>query len=216
MKIRLALSLFILSSIPASHAEDRLGTIVVSAARTEQAEISTPASISIISRKEIDASGADNISEVLRARGGITVKDLFGDGTRSSIAMRGFGETGGANTLVMVNGRRLNNVDLSDPALNSIALKDVERIEIIQGSAGTLYGDQAVGGVINVITRQPRDFTARVQGGVGSYNRRQLQGQVADTLDNGLNYLFSVEGKQSDGYREHNELEASNVFGTLG
>jgi iron complex outermembrane receptor protein len=216
MKIRLALSLFILSIIPAAHAEDRLGTIVVSAARTEQSEISTPASISIISRKEIEASGADNISEVLRARGGITVKDLFGDGTRSSIAMRGFGETGGANTLVMVNGRRLNNVDLSDPALNSIALKDVERIEIIQGSAGTLYGDQAVGGVINVITRQPRDFTARVQGGVGSYNRRQLQGQVADTLNNGLNYLFSAEAKQSDGYREHNALEASNVFGTLG
>jgi iron complex outermembrane receptor protein len=216
MKSRLVLSLLVLSSIPAAQAENALGTIVVSAARTEQSEINTPASISIISRQEIEESGAENITQVLRARGGVDIRDHFGDGSRSSIAMRGFGETGGANTLVMVNGQRLNNVDLSDPAFNSIALKDVERIEIIQGSAGTLYGDQAVGGVINVITRRPVEFTAGLQAGIGSYNRRQITGQLADTLGKGINYSLSGEVRQSDNYRDHNEVDYRNLYGSLG
>jgi len=216
MKIRLALPLLILSSIPASWAADELGTIVVSAARTEQSDINTPASISIISRQEIEASGAENITELLRARGGITVQDLFGDGSRSSISMRGFGETGGANTLIMVDGRRLNNVDISDPAFNTIALKDVERIEIIQGSAGTLYGDQAVGGVINVITRSPVDFSANLQAGIGSYNGRKVTGQIGDAFGNGVSYSLTGEIRQSDNYRDHNEVDYRNFFGSLG
>ncbi|MFA7592969.1 MAG: TonB-dependent receptor plug domain-containing protein, partial [Thiohalobacteraceae bacterium] len=158
-----SLIVFILSS-SSLHAAGavRLEPVVVSATRSLQSSVPTPAAISIIDRTEIEASGALQITEVLRGRGGVQLSDPYGDGSRAVIGMRGFGENAAANTLILVDGRRLNNSDLAAPDLNSIALKDVERIEIIHGSAGVLFGDQAVGGVINIITRVPRTFSAEV------------------------------------------------------
>ena len=127
-------------------AETQIPPVIVSAARTEQSTLTTPASITVITRKQIDDSGARHIVEVLRGQGGVQINDLYGDGSRASVDMRGFGDAAGSNTLVLVDGRRLNNPDIGSPDLNSIALEDVERIEIVQGSAGVLFGDQAVGG----------------------------------------------------------------------
>ena len=127
--------------------------VVVSAARTQQSVLTTPASITVITREQIEASRARHIHEVLRSQGGVQIRDLYGDGSRATVDMRGFGETAGSNTLILVDGRRLNNPDIATPDLNSIALEDVERIEIVQGSAGVLFGDQAVGGVINADRR---------------------------------------------------------------
>ena len=120
------------------HAEpiESLDTMVVTATRSPQNEITTPASIVIINADEIRESGADNIVEVLRNQGGVQISDLFGDGSRATISMRGFGGNAQANTLILVDGRRLNNPDLGNPDLNSVSLKDVERIEIMRGSAG--------------------------------------------------------------------------------
>jgi iron complex outermembrane recepter protein len=131
------------------------------------------------------------------------------------VSLRGFGENAAANTLVLVDGRRLNNSDLGAPDLNSIALKDVERIEIIHGSAGVLFGDQAVGGVVNVITRTPRGFGGSVAIGAGSFNAREVRGSVADGNDEGLAYRLSAESRSSDNYRDNNRQEYSNLFGRL-
>ncbi|NIP88721.1 MAG: TonB-dependent receptor plug domain-containing protein, partial [Gammaproteobacteria bacterium] len=120
-----------------------------------------------------------------------------------------------ANTLVLVDGRRLNNPDLAAPDLNVIALKDVERIEIIQGSAGTLFGDQAVGGVINVITRRPQRFSASIAGGLGSFDRRNLRAAISNHHENGLSYRFSGERRLTDNYRDHNQQDYVNAFGRL-
>jgi iron complex outermembrane receptor protein len=211
------LPLTALLAVPPLQAEPLdLDTVVVSATRTEQSEISTPASITIIGRKEIEDSQAQNIAEVLRARGGVNITDFYGDGSRVGVDMRGFGATAAQNTLILVDGRRLNTIDLSAPILSSISLQNVERIEIVQGSAGALYGDQAVGGVINVITRSPRDFSAQVQAGVGSYNRRQLFANIGDKLDNGIDYRLSGDVLSSDNYRDHNEVKRHNVLGTAG
>jgi iron complex outermembrane receptor protein len=195
---------------------DDLGTIVVSAARTEQSEINTPASITVIGRKEIENSSAQNVAEVLRARGGVNITDLYGDGSRFSVDMRGFGEAASRNTLILVDGRRLNNIDNAAPFISSISLRDVERIEIMQGSAGTLFGDQAVGGVINIITRRPDKFSGQVEAGVGSYNRRQLFANIGDAMANGIDYRLSGEFVRSDNYRQHNEVERRNLLGTAG
>jgi iron complex outermembrane receptor protein len=124
----------------------KIPSVIVSAARTEQSTLTTPASITVITRKQIENSGARHVVDVLRAQGGVRISDLFGDGSRASVGMRGFSTTAGSNTLVLVDGRRLNNIDISSPDLNSVSLKDVERIEIVQGSGGVLFGDgEAVG-----------------------------------------------------------------------
>ncbi len=193
----------------------RVAPVVVSATRSMQSSVPTAAAISIIDRAEIEASGARHIAEVLRGRGGLQMRDFYGDGSRAVVSMRGFGENAAANTLILVDGRRLNNSDLGAPDLNSVALKDVERIEIIQGSAGVLYGDQAVGGVINIITRLPRDFAADVAVASGSYNAREVSGSVADRNTNGLAYRLSANTLSSDNYRDNNQQEYSNLFGRL-
>lgn len=190
-----------------------LPEVVVSATRSEQSLVPTAAGITVITRDEIEASGASNLSQVLRGRGGVQITDTFGDGSRVSVGMRGFGESANANTLIMVDGRRLNNPDIGVPDLNSISLKDVERIEIIQGSAGTLFGDQAVGGVINIITRRPEGFQMDISGGVGSYRAWRGVASVSDRLEGGLAYRFTAERKRSDNYREHNESAYDNLFG---
>ena len=190
--------------------------VVVSAARTEQSTLTTPASITIITRKQIEDSGSRHIVEVLRGQGGVQINDLYGDGSRATVGMRGFGETAGSNTLVLVDGRRLNNPDLAAPDLNSIALEDVERIELVQGSAGVLFGDQAVGGVINIITRKPGALRHSLELSAGSYNTVKFHGMTSQLLDNGVNYLLSLDARESDNYRQHNESSYLNGFGKLG
>ncbi len=190
--------------------------IVVSAARTKQSTLTTPASITVITRKQIEDSGSTHIVEVLRGQGGVQINDLYGDGSRATVDMRGFGDTASSNTLVLIDGRRLNNSDIGSPDLNSIALEDVERIEVVQGSAGVLFGDQAVGGVINIITRQPGALRHSLRLSAGSYNRVNLHAMTSQSLDNGVNYRVSLDIRDSDNYRDHNESSYLNGFAKLG
>ena len=190
--------------------------VVVSGTRSEQSTVTVPASIDVITREQIESSGASHIVDVLRGRGGVQITDQFGDGSRAFIGIRGFGETANANTLVLVDGRRLNNTDIGNPDLNSISLRDVQRIEIIRGSAGTLFGDQAVGGVINVITRRARVRQISAAASAGSFDRREARAVASQRLDNGLNYRISGEIKRSDNFRDHNTLHYRSIFANAG
>jgi len=197
-------------------AATEIPAVLVSAARTEQSTLTTPASITVINRRQIESSGATHVVEVLRGQGGVQIDDIFGDGSRASIGMRGFGETAGSNTLILVDGRRLNNPDIASPDLNSIALEDVERIELVQGSGGVLFGDQAVGGVINIITRKPGALRHSIKLTAGSYNNVALHAMTSQALDSGINYRVSLDLRESDNYRDHNEVSYLNGFGKLG
>lgn len=190
--------------------------VIVSASRTEQSSLNTPASITVITRQQIESSGASHVVEVLRGQGGVQINDYYGDGSRASVDMRGFGDSANANTLVLIDGRRLNNPDIASADLNSIALDDVDRIELVQGSAGVLFGDQAVGGVINIITRKPGALRHSVKVSAGSYNAVNLHAMTSQALDNGLNYRVSLDMRESDNYRDHNESSYLNGFGKLG
>jgi len=204
-----------------------LETIVVSANRADIADLRTPVGIKTIERAEIQASGALHVSDLLRGQGAVQISELFGDGGQTRVDMRGFGGTATDNTLVLVDGRRLNNGDLGEPDLDFVALKDVERIEIIQGSAGVLYGDKAVGGVINIVTRQPDDLRLGVELEGGTFARRSLQVDLQNRHDNGVfdsllagvvdsvGYRFSAERRLSDNYRDSNVQQYTNVFGAL-
>lgn len=203
-------------SIPVQSLAEQLPTVIVSAARTEQSTVTIPAAINIITQDDIEVSGASNVSEVLRNQGGIYLTDYFGAGTHSTVAMRGFSSGSAAsNTLIIIDGRRLNNIDLSGPDLNSISLKDIERIEIIQGSAGTLYGDQAVGGVINIVTKSPDSTHKEIELSTGSYNRERVNAKIEEKLSEKISYRLSAGYLKSDNYRDNNQLENLDVFGRV-
>ena len=195
--------------------ETTLDTVVVSATRSEQNNTSIPGSITVISSADIERSGAISLDQVLRGQGGIQIRDLVGDGTGFTVSMRGFGATASSNTLLLIDGRRLNNPDLAAPEFNNIHLKDIERIEIIQGSAGSLFGDQAVGGVINIITKTPKGSHGYVRATAASYQNNSLSAGISNTLDNGLSYRFSAVTRSADNYRDRNEVEYENLFGRV-
>jgi iron complex outermembrane receptor protein len=186
-------------------ADETMKTMVVSATRYEVPEVVTPNSIVVIDRKKLDAMAAGNLTDVLRSQAGIQIADLIGDGSRASIDMRGFGATASNNTLIMVDGRKLNNATQQAPALNAIPLQDVERIEIIEGSGGTLYGDQAVGGVINIITRKAtKDLHAYVESSVGSDDLQSVYGSASQLFDNGFAFRVSGKSRTADNFRDNN------------
>ncbi len=194
-----------------------LDTVVVSATRSEQPTVPTPASITVISEQEIAQSGARSVAELLKGRAGIQVSDMFGDGSSGVVFdLRGFGSTASSNTLIMVDGRRLNNgADTGAPDISTVALNNIERIEIIQGSAGTLFGNQAVGGVINIITRTPEEFHADVDLALGSYDSRTLTASLSNRLDNGVSYRIAADKRKSDNYRDNNSLDYENIVGRV-
>ncbi|MES9853281.1 MAG: TonB-dependent receptor [Candidatus Thiodiazotropha sp. L084R] len=197
---------------PISSADTELSPLLVSASRSEQSGLQIPTSIRVITRTEIEQSVARNLLQLLNGQSGIQINSLYGDGSQATVNMRGFGPTAGANTLILVDGRRLNNSgDRANPDLSSIDLKRIERIEIVQGSAGTLFGNQAVGGMINIITQEPEALNGNVSVGGGSYHSSKLYAAISDRLDNGLSYKFSATQRKSDNYRDQNETEHKDL-----
>jgi iron complex outermembrane receptor protein len=199
-------------------ADEKVETIIVSATRSEGPAMPVATQIKVIDAEQIRLSGATTITEILRIQAGIQIQDLDGSGGRSvTVAMRGFSANASSNTLVLVDGRKLNNPSLAGPALNTVAIKDVERIEIVQGSAGVLYGDQAVGGVINIITHKAK--AGEVEGVVsvegGTYNLKSYTASLRQGFANGLSYNLSAQKREVDNYRENNRSEVTNVLGKI-
>lgn len=193
--------------------EKKLETVYVSATRSETAQVPVATQIKVISAEEIRLSGAKLLSEVLRTQAGIQLSDADGSGARNVTAsMRGLSGTN--NVLVLVDGRKLNNPSLAAPALNTVSLKDVERIEIVQGSAGVLYGDQAVGGVINIITK--RAVAGEIDGAIsasrGSDGLEDYTASVRQGFENGLSYSISAQKRDADNYRDNNDTAYENVL----
>lgn len=200
-------------------ADEKIETIYVSATRSETAQVPVAAQIKVITAEDIRTSGAATIAEVLRGQAGIQIQDSDGTGSRAvAVSMRGFSATAVNNTLVLIDGRKLNNPSLAGPALNTIALKDIERVEIIQGSAGVLYGDQAVGGVINVITHKAK--AGELKGAVtlerGSDDLERYTANVNQGFANGLSYSLSAQKRNTDNFRDNNESNVGNVLGNIG
>jgi len=214
-----SLSVAILSASMATNvfaADEKLETVYVSATRSETAQMPVATQINIIDSEEIRKSGAKLISEVLRTQAGIQLTDSDGSGARNVTAsMRGL--SGSNNVLVLVDGRKLNNPSLAAPALNTVSLKDVERIEIVQGSAGVLYGDQALGGVINVVTRHASagEIIGFVSATGGSGNLEDYSANVSQGFENGLAYTVSGQKRSADNFRDNNESSQENVLANL-
>ncbi len=201
------------SSAQSAEQPTTLEPLLVSTQRTETPAATAPVGITVIDREEIRRSGARNLAELLGARAGIHVADLYGDGVSATIDMRGFGQTAGSNTLILVDGRRLNNSsDIAPPALAQIDLDDVQRIEIVRGSAGVLYGNQAVGGMVNIITRTPTRSYAELRLESGSYDGRGYR--VRTALGDGTRGAeVWASRRSSDNYRANNRTEVER-YGT--
>ncbi|MFQ5586653.1 MAG: TonB-dependent receptor, partial [Thermodesulfobacteriota bacterium] len=146
----------------------------------------------------------------LRNEVGVHVSDIGGNKKSFTVDLRGFGEAAPLNTLVLIDGRRLNQADLSGVDWTQITLDRVERIEIIRGGRGAiLYGDNAAGGVINIIAKEGGEFKAGVTLEGGSYESYKESTHLSGSAG-GFSYSLTASYLDSDGYRDNSSTEAKD------
>jgi iron complex outermembrane receptor protein len=167
----------------------------------------------ILARQTKATTGATTVTELLNSAGNLQLHDASGTGSQTNISMRGFGANASSNSLILLNGIPLSNADLAPPDINIIPLEDIRHIEITSGSESVLYGDQAVGGVINIVTDHSTEKDIRLQCGVGSYRSRECRAKFTNFYRS-LNYQVSVTRLSSDNYREHNHYENNTLLGS--
>src|SRR5512137_2965531 len=141
MKSLLFIIIMLAASLPAWADEKALsvGEVVITATRAEEEVEKISANVTVITQEKIKKSTATTVQDLLKNEDGIFISDLYGTGTKSSVDMRGFAY--GTGTVVMIDSRRLNEVDTGSVDWNLIPLENVERIEIVHGTESVLYGD---------------------------------------------------------------------------
>ena len=176
-------------------------TMVVTASRFAEPEASILAPVNIVTREEISRLQAKTVTEVMRTLPGVETISYGGHGQSASTAVRG-GTS--AQTLVLLDGVRVNAITSGGANLNDLPLNQVERIEYVRGARASIYGADAIGGVINIITR-PDVGTQRHQlsGGAGSRGERQLGWSSASTVGAAGQLKGAAGFEQEDGYNVH-------------
>ncbi|MFN2312140.1 MAG: TonB-dependent receptor [Spirochaetia bacterium] len=191
---------------------DQVIEVVVTADRVETDLLSTAAHVSIITAEDIRESGATNLVQLLERQPGVNFR-TFSNEAQASVDMRGFGEGSAARVLVLVDGRRQNNPDLSGVNWLGVPIDAIERVEVLRGSASALYGNHAVGGVINIITKTPdRPLEVTGFGSLGSFGDAFTRQGRLGILHAGDGYRVrgSAEQFETDGYRDRSAYEALN------
>ena len=189
--------------------------VVVTATRFPEKRLEHPIGVFVLKREQIENSTATSLPELLSQQAGIVTRNNAG-GPDVQIDLRGFGMSGDQNTLVLLDGQRLNDNELTTIRWSALPLAAIERVEILRGGGSVLYGGGASGGTINIITRSPLagDKSASLGASVGSYNSNGLQAALNIA---GTNTGFALNASQSnsDNYRRNNRLEQTNLLGDL-
>lgn len=172
--------------------------VIVTATRTAQTADESIASVDVITRTDIEQSQATNISELLRLQAGIDVAASGGPGQQTGVFMRG---TNANQTLVLIDGVRAASPTTGAFAWQHLALTNVERIEIVRGPRGSLYGSDAIGGVIQIFTRNNKSPHVRAQ--VGSYNSKLAEAGIGG--GDKVKYSLNVTAEETDAFSATNE-----------
>jgi len=185
-----------------------LDEVVVTATRAPKDIKKVPGNVTVISAEEIVDSGASSIVGVLSKKANIHIRTFSGNSSQAQIDLRGFGENGFGRTLVMVDGRRLNRLDLSSINWTQVPLEQIERIEVVRGSASVLYGDAAVAGVINIITKKGA-VDPIISGGVqvGEDDFYDIGSSVVGSSDK-FSYSAHAAKQKTDGWRDRTAFDS--------
>ncbi len=187
-----------------AQSQELLDEIVVTASRFLSEDRTIAANVTTITSADIAATPVGNLPDLLATRAGIDVRSLYGgQGADAMVSLRGFGENASLRTLVIVDGRRLDQLEFITPNWASIPLDSIERIEIVRGSGSVLYGDQAVAGVINIITHRGKENATDVALSLGSFNSKAVSASLARS-DTPLRFAVTATHKESDEYRRNN------------
>lgn len=176
-----------------AHAQQNLDPVVVTATRQESRVSEVLADVSIIEREDIERHAGGTVVDLLTQQPGVQVSTSGGPGTSASIYLRGARPD---QTKILVDGLPINSIDLTGSPLRFLPLANVERIEILRGPASTLYGADAVGGVIQIFTRKGSPGL-KADGFIGYGTQNTFQSHAG--LSGGdEHWRFRVEGNHDD------------------
>ncbi|MGL6119915.1 MAG: TonB-dependent receptor plug domain-containing protein, partial [Fusobacteriaceae bacterium] len=193
----------------------KLEDTVVSETNFETNILEVAKNVTIITKEEIAESGSKTLGEVLRRVPSLTVKNL--GGADSTFDLRGQGDTAASNVLVLLDGTPLNTIDMAGYKTSQIDISSISRIEVIPSGGSVLYGDGAVGGVINIITDSPLNKknygTVAVE--AGSYDYSKIYGSYGTAVTEDLLIKTSYSSKNKKGYRDEtkDDLDDFEVSG---
>src|SRR3989338_223294 len=193
-----------------AHAETiDIDKIVVISSRLAQNDYKLSSDVTVIDQDMIEASNASTVAQILSQQLGVNIYDN-GTVKTATIDIRGFGDTASRNVLVLVNDRKVNPVDISGPDLLQIPLDSVQRIEIVRGFGTVLYGDNAVGGVVNIITKEGQGkLSGKISGTYGSYESRSTSAEVSGSTKHVSYYAYS-DYDDKHGYRQNSDVLSKN------
>ena len=213
--LSLAVSAFTQTVIAADYDEDENeGEVFLSLTKTAEPLSDLTTNLTVITEEEIKEKSADTLGDILEGELGIAYKNYGPLGQNQSVFMRGAKST---QTLVLIDGRRVNSISTGDADFTAIPASMIERVEIIRGSGAALYGTGAFGGVINVITKKATPLTPNVNPyfSYGTFNtiNAGITGAYANDV---VSILVAPSMLSSDGYRENSFYNSKNIFGKIG
>jgi vitamin B12 transporter len=171
--------------------------VVVTGTRLPQPQSQTLQPVTIITAEDVAKAGQQTLVEVLQALGGVEVASNGGFGQPSSVFMRG---ANSGHTLVLVDGMRIGSATLGTTALENIPLNQIERIEVVPGQLSSLYGSDAIGGVIQIFTKSGRYApSTAITAGAGTYGTGSVTGGFGSAIGN-AEFSLNVGYFESSGF----------------
>lgn len=196
--------------VPVSGQEEvmELDEVVVTASRYQESIMETPFSIEVIDQEEIEESSAKNLAELLAGSGGIHIKNNGGVSANQDIIIRGMR---GKRILILLDGQKYNNPQDGSINLDFINLSIVKRIEILKSPSSAVYGANAMGGVINIITKEAKSDDLNLSLSLGSYNYRKVAVSKSFAGDKS-NFLINYSKLDSEGHRDNIAAVKDSLF----
>ncbi|MGQ9695334.1 MAG: TonB-dependent receptor plug domain-containing protein [Thermodesulfobacteriota bacterium] len=205
---------FLIWSQHVSGTEVLMDQVVVTATKTEVAISESPQAISVLTREEIIKNPQLTLGEIIQRATGMEVSQYGPRGALSLPKIRG-AESG--QVLVLINGRRISDAQSGQFDLSSLPIlkEDIERIEVLRGAASALYGADAMGGVINIITKKPApEAYTRAAAAYGRFDT-QAYTLTHRWQPGAFGYGISLAKEKSNGYRPNSDLDAFILSGQL-
>ncbi len=191
-------------------ADNTLKTVLVTATRTEETAASTLAPATVYTQEDIEQFQANSVTELLRRIPSVSISTAGGQGSVASLFLRG---TDSEHTLFLIDGQRINSATLGNSPLESLDINQIERIEIVRGPRSSLYGADAIGGVIQIFTKQggKAGLHPKISYGFGKNGTQETVLSVNGAKDgfrgsfsashygtNGIDYLIDDAGTNFD------------------
>jgi iron complex outermembrane receptor protein len=209
--------------ISVASAQPALEEVVVTAQKREQNMQDVGISVTAMSGDNLRSLGITSSADIASFTPNLSIVSLAGEGNQPVIFLRGIGlndyNTNNAGPI----GMYVDEVIVSSPTAQSFAMFDVERVEVLRGPQGTLYGRNTTGGAINVISNKPTgEFEADLLASYGNFNAMKLEGAVSGPLTDKLGARLAVVSNTADGYiddvssgKEYNETDNYAIRGLL-